>query len=842
MDISNFNNNNQSTNTAVVTSTIGQILPNTVGLDTVRALHQTVVSLRAALENSQVELSRLRDKIKHRAEYRDAIEKLSIENHILRRKIIQNEDSSNEQICMAGTNELTSPNLNKNATTPSEDIPTPRRPELNSIPTIELPDTDKSEKSLEFQQSNQSKSNLSIERDLENLSLKSYSEGDNSVFSDNENVAPPKNDSENESEEVDDIELIFTTEETKELGPLQEDLVSITEPEQSKESDTDTPILVNYKTADFDSGDINGGGTAENSDDDVFVTDNKDNLDVLGPRGPGSDISKQRSIESQDSFIDRSFEKDESFDQFDEKEKKLQKMWSQCSVLVETDISKCGVLDDSEMPNLASRRNTCPNPLAYRPVIYRDNFMKATIQPTPASTSGARKYYRTRNSFQSSSIRPILNEKSALKTESEAQTDISALPCPWKSESYLAHKVAHNFTTLPSKFALPIYQQPKIRLSEKTQEARRVLLSDINFTSMVPELSRSADHLCQEEIENIPPSTYHTRGQYLRTPEAHRKYDTSDILTSPNFGKYYSPSDYSNFGSSRFDSSMHGMNRYRGSLTSITSPSQYDIGRHNNYWRSNVPQSFDGSSRARFSYSSRPTFGSVPTSPTRHHRSRSVPHVQRSIDSTSSRYSFGRSYSRPTSQWGFGQRNKTRSRVTFEDTNLRCNSRTNHSLPDLRSDSYDSGGDSTDSLVEEAEHFLRRSIDCMVSGGPMGHTCEDWKTERSRVRRASAPDPVRETDPPAGATPYLPRIPRDLRLGHWVKVIGPEGRVRGGRVRHVGILIDDSSSINTAYIGVELATPTGNSDGSYQGKRFFDCEPDHAIFVPFKKVIMAWNT
>lgn len=41
----------------------------------------------------------------------------------------------------------------------------------------------------------------------------------------------------------------------------------------------------------------------------------------------------------------------------------------------------------------------------------------------------------------------------------------------------------------------------------------------------------------------------------------------------------------------------------------------------------------------------------------------------------------------------------------------------NGSLPELRGDwnTIDSG-DSTDSLVEEAENYLRRSIDCIVSG------------------------------------------------------------------------------------------------------------------------------
>ena len=45
------------------------------------------------------------------------------------------------------------------------------------------------------------------------------------------------------------------------------------------------------------------------------------------------------------------------------------------------------------------------------------------------------------------------------------------------------------------------------RTSQKTQEARRVLLSDINFTSMIPELSRSADHLCPDDEEETGEGT-----------------------------------------------------------------------------------------------------------------------------------------------------------------------------------------------------------------------------------------------------------------------------------------------------------------------------------------------
>lgn len=96
-----------------------------------------------------------------------------------------------------------------------------------------------------------------------------------------------------------------------------------------------------------------------------------------------------------------------------------------------------------------------------------------------------------------------MDRSSGARRESGAQTDISALPAQWRSESYLAHKVAHTFTTLPSKFALPTGVPGRLRLSDKTREARRVMLSDISFTSMVPELSRSADHLCHDSHAQV---------------------------------------------------------------------------------------------------------------------------------------------------------------------------------------------------------------------------------------------------------------------------------------------------------------------------------------------------
>lgn len=79
-----------------------------------------------------------------------------------------------------------------------------------------------------------------------------------------------------------------------------------------------------------------------------------------------------------------------------------------------------------------------------------------------------------------------------------------------------------------------------LRLSEKTQEARRVLLSDINFTSMVPELSRSADHLCQQKInEEADEDGDYFKGTLLKTPDYTRGITPSaSMIASPGVSQW----------------------------------------------------------------------------------------------------------------------------------------------------------------------------------------------------------------------------------------------------------------------------------------------------------------
>lgn len=67
----------------------------------------------------------------------------------------------------------------------------------------------------------------------------------------------------------------------------------------------------------------------------------------------------------------------------------------------------------------------------------------------------------------------------------------------------------------------------------KSQEARRVLLSDINFTSMVPELSRSADHLCQEKPTD---ATNNNNTNVNNNASGNTSYKGHNYLQTPDYG------------------------------------------------------------------------------------------------------------------------------------------------------------------------------------------------------------------------------------------------------------------------------------------------------------------
>ncbi|KAJ8927579.1 hypothetical protein NQ314_019944 [Rhamnusium bicolor] len=694
------------------------------GLETVRALHQTVVALRAALEESKSEILELKSKAWPIESVQESLRALSIENHVLRRKLLdsdleksdkaietENAIAEYEKNYCRDTELVKGSSDNINIKSPVEDIheleediqninhnlnqlqknkkvtiispkPSPKRIQRNleakisiKTETISPRKITRSLESLTIIKSPlESSKRLSFSKTFSFSNLSSHISrefnfdiNEQVKMSDsNENLTgPTENDLAEESsvteepqspqndldqtEEVDDIELIFTTDDTKD-SDFKEQLVSIDAGESAQEASNLLQLPLSEIEQNLDASD-------RELDDDVFndnfENENQENANFhsydmkrensqLYDSKSDNSINQEKSLKSyyslQDSsFENKSLEKDESFDRFDDRVR-----------IVETDISKCGIHD---IDYTAGRRNTCPNPI-------QEALSKGL-------TVGRKS-------------RPILTHSNAIRKESGAQTDISALPgSSWRSESSLANKA---------------------RL----------------------------DHLfppCLKPAGPVP-----AYGQFLRTTDLYSPGCTSQKFTWANTA---SQSDGSQT-QSRY-SSMYP-------LSSPPAPSRRC---------------------------------SAPVSPSRKGIIKTAP-----------------------------------SKVKFA----------NGSLPELRGDwmlTVDSG-DSTDSLVEEAENYLRRSIDCIMTGRDI--VASSYSDVKSSVpRRASAPEPSRDNVPPPGWQPFLPRISRDLKPDHWVKVITPEGRVRGGRVRHVGPVVTQTEQ----FVGVQLSNPDGYCDGTYNNRRYF---------------------
>ncbi|KAM3965888.1 uncharacterized protein ACR2FA_000222 [Aphomia sociella] len=942
-----------------------EVVPNGAAhLDTVRALHQTVVSLRTALEVSKNELKTLKEKYEQHSrctDYEDVIEKLTLENHILRRKIIDSgfEDSSTQNIKLEVTyspraqgiectgsdvviqtatsdgntvdtepilegqlksserfcstdrlndikeEQLSSPEVVSSENSSSHENTNTQIEEQNSQITSFLKDNEgdshlptfktklelqskfdvrikvrtlkegtvissttsesdstteekvakESDASFHFQEKREHFENLEgpkgdcinvktassdsirmavpneadvkskvdkfdvqvritseenlvmkegVERsrrketlnlDVDDLSLRSLSEGDNSVFS--EGVVTPvepggedkleqENASGNESE-VDDIELIFTTDESKDMSNLQEDLVSIRESDQwapsSASTTHSTPVLIKFHTLDPDF--QPGGETSDNAENEnqentslqnviaesslkikrVSLPNDKEikhvafnekgSLDLPGRgilkscdnkadnmlyrRSPNTSTRRLDSVDSLtceynrglsfDNTKSSSFELGSSMDILHREESienfhRNSNLGHRFSVFAETDISKCGISEDDLLANLNVRRNTCPNPFQYRPP-YRGS-TRGPLRVGVGFSGGSAAGMRGRTA----------RDAGAARRESGAQTDVSALPPRWSSDGYLAHKVRYgvggasvSVTRGGGRAAptLPTCRESQrltagetcVPPSRRSDEARRVLLSDIGFTSMVPELSRSADPVWAMGKRTSP------------LPAA-----APATALAPTLG--YTPhTTHTHSPTSKFMS----RGSYRSPCVSTDRSSDW------------LPQPL---------------------------------------------------YLRPTKAEYSGWR---------------------RSLPDVRCSRgwRDCRGDDTDELLDETDAYLRRSIDNLRAS-----------SVSTSLDLEGSPAPIGQ--------PYIPSEPRQLRLGHAVKLISPQGRVVIGRVRYVG-LAGSSAASSGVVVGAEVArdATASHNDGTHRGRRYFlTAPPAAALFVPFSKVVMAW--
>lgn len=310
-------------------------------LDTVRALHQTVVSLRAALEQSRSEILELKDKAWPLESVESALRALSIENHVLRRKIIENGVQNRKHVT------IVSPPHNEGAL----------KNKSRSLENLKTTSTVKS---------------LSISKTISYSNINTMTENSNNIkenCTENEHptvkITQPTNSVGNsqtdldQDQEVDDIELIFTTDDTKE-SDFKEQLVSIETEESNKQiSDVDQTLDNSDRELEDDVFKENDTSASRNPSFEL----KRDSSQLCGSRSDNSiNHEENKSLKScysyQDSsFENKSLEKDESFDRFEERIR-----------IIETDISKVGIQD---VEYGAVRRNTCPNPLQYRPIAHR---------------------------------------------------------------------------------------------------------------------------------------------------------------------------------------------------------------------------------------------------------------------------------------------------------------------------------------------------------------------------------------------------------------------------------------------------------------------------------------
>ncbi|XP_072911082.1 uncharacterized protein [Hemitrygon akajei] len=63
---------------------------------------------------------------------------------------------------------------------------------------------------------------------------------------------------------------------------------------------------------------------------------------------------------------------------------------------------------------------------------------------------------------------------------------------------------------------------------------------------------------------------------------------------------------------------------------------------------------------------------------------------------------------------------------------------------------------------------------------------------------------------------------------------------KSGTARYVGHL-DSSGMANAVFVGVELDEPSGKHDGVFEGKRYFQCYENFAIFVPVHEIFYVIN-
>lgn len=186
-------------------------------------------------------------------------------------------------------------------------------------------------------------------------------------------------------EDFDDIELIFSSDDNKDI--IQEDLVSLSEYEPWQEQGaTGTPILTKFSTLTSDDRDREAYYERKKAIKAARIAKTREKAKSLDATVSGmgeriikntdslsfdnSNIINKSSSLEKNASTESPLSRDASLDTFEysAKTSALDKKWTNFNVLIETDISKVGIGEESVLD--MGRRNTCPNPPLYRYTIF----------------------------------------------------------------------------------------------------------------------------------------------------------------------------------------------------------------------------------------------------------------------------------------------------------------------------------------------------------------------------------------------------------------------------------------------------------------------------------------
>ncbi|KAM4567530.1 uncharacterized protein V3H82_011786 isoform 1-T2 [Fundulus diaphanus] len=163
----------------------------------------------------------------------------------------------------------------------------------------------------------------------------------------------------------------------------------------------------------------------------------------------------------------------------------------------------------------------------------------------------------------------------------------------------------------------------------------------------------------------------------------------------------------------------------------------------------------------------------------------------------------------------------------------------------LKVGTYEAQRDNGDDSDEQSSGFYQHkrskvssrsdSHPCSLSGS-QGSLSTPLSSRSSSLSSASSVRSWKASHSPHRV--FVPHSPMDLQLGHRVRIMLPSGRISTGTVRFLGHLQGEPE----LQLGVELQSHDATlCDGTHNGQAYFECKPGHGAFVPFHKLLMAWE-